>query len=55
MQYSDGIILGSPDVAPALAEHSRQSGLPLLEYDEASFADGSYMDRYNEFYDDLLK
>ena len=55
VQYSDGIILGSPDVAPALAEHSRQSGLPLLEYDEASFADGSYMDRYNEFYDDLLK
>ena len=55
MQYSDGIILGSPDVAPALAEHSRQCGLPLLEYDEASFADGSYMDRYNEFYDLLLK
>ena len=53
--YSDGVILGSPDVAPALAEHCRKSGLPLLEYEEASFADGSYMDRYNAFYDDLLK
>ena len=55
VQYSDGIILGSPDVAPDLAGHCRKSGLPLLEYEEASFADGSYMDRYNAFYDDLLK
>lgn len=54
-QYSDGIILGSPDVDPALAEHCRQSGLPLLENDEAAYADGSYMDRYNAFYDLLLK
>ena len=53
--YSDGVILGGPDVAPPLAEHCRKSGLPLLEFDEASFADGSYMDRYNAFYDDLLK
>ena len=55
VRYSDGIILGSPDVAPALADHCRKSGLPLLESDEASFADGSYIDRYNAFYDDLLK
>ena len=55
VKYSDGIILGSPDVAPDLAGHCRKSGLPLLEYEEASFADGSYMDRYNAFYDDLLK
>ena len=54
-QYSDGIILGSPDVDPSLAAHCRQSGLPLLEHDEDAFADGSYMDRYNAFYDLLLK
>ena len=55
VKYSDGVILGCPEVAPALVRHCRKSGLPLLEYDEASFADGSYMDRYNAFYDDLLK
>ena len=55
VQYSDGIILGSPDVDKNLAEYSRKSGLPLLDYDDASFADGSYMDAYNAFYDKLLK
>ena len=55
VQYADGIILGSPDVAPALGKHCHKSGLPVLDYEEGSFADGSYMDRYNAFYDDLLK
>ena len=55
VQYSDGIILGGPDVDPALEKHCRQSGLPLLDYDADSFADGSYMDRYNAFYDNLLR
>jgi len=55
VQYSDGIILGSPDVAPALVEHAGQLGLPLLPCEEESLEDGSYMDRYNAFYDDLLK
>ena len=55
VQYSDGIILGSPDVNPGLKEHCAAQGLPLLDYDPDSFADGSYMDRYNAFYDDLLK
>ena len=53
VQYSDGIILGSPDVAPELEQHCHQSGLPVLDYDPASYADGSYMDRYNAFYDQL--
>ena len=53
-QYSDGIILGAPNVDPALVEHVRGTGLPLLPFDEASFSDGSYMDNYNAFYDKLL-
>jgi hypothetical protein len=36
-------------------EYSKQSGLPLLDYNQDSFADGSYMDAYNAFYDNLLK
>jgi starch synthase len=55
VQYSDGIILGSPDVDKSLVEYSKQSGLPLLDYNQDSFADGSYMDAYNAFYDNLLK
>ena len=54
-RYSDGIILGSPDVDPALEAHCEGLGLPVLPYNAAQHADGSYMDSYNAFYDDLLK
>ena len=53
-QYSDGIILGAPDVNPALAEYVQQSGLPVLPCNEEALAEGSYMDSYNAFYDNLL-
>ncbi len=54
-QYADGIILGSAGVEKSLADHCRTLGLPLLEYQEESYADGSYMDSYNAFYDNLLQ
>ena len=53
-QYSDGIILGAPNVAPALVEHVNSLGIPVLPCDEAALSDGSYMDKYNAFYDNLL-
>lgn len=55
VQYSDGVIMADENVDPALVQHCRQSGLPLLDYEAQSFADGSYMDRYNAFYDNLLR
>ena len=54
-QYADGIIMGSEGVAPALAAHCRTLGIPVMEYDAQAHADGSYMDRYNAFYDNLLQ
>ena len=53
-QYSDGIILGAPNVDQALVEHVNTLGLPVLPCEEAALADGSYMDTYNAFYDNLL-
>lgn len=53
-QYADGIILGAPDVDPALVKHVNTLGVPVLPCEEASLADGSYMDTYNAFYDNLL-
>ena len=53
-QYSDGIILGSPDVDSALVKHVNTLGVPVLPCEEAALADGSYMDTYNAFYDNLL-
>ena len=54
-QYADGIIMGCPDVDASLKEHCSTLGVPVLPYEENTFQDGSYMDRYNAFYDDLLK
>jgi len=51
IKYSDGIIFGSGDVDPELVEFSKNSGLPILEYDATSIEDGTYADRYNAFYD----
>ena len=53
-QYSDGIILGAPNVDPALVKHVNSLGVPVLPCNEAALADGSYMDTYNAFYDNLL-
>ena len=53
-QYSDGIILGSENVAPQLVDACRKLDKPLLPFSAAALADGSYMDQYNAFYDSLL-
>ena len=52
-RYSDGVILGSEDVAPELKEYCKELSLPLLEYNEESMKDGSYIDAYNNFYESL--
>ena len=49
--YSDGVILGSGNVDPALVEFSRSLGLPVLPYDEESLASGKYIEEYDAFYD----
>ena len=54
-QYSDGIILGSAGVSEELVSSCKGLGVPVLDYDPAAIADGSYMDSYNAFYDEILK
>ena len=52
-QYADGIILGSADVVPQAVDYCKSLGLPVLPYDAAALEDGSYIDAYNRFYDQL--
>ena len=54
-QYSDGIILGSPDVKEELVNEVKALGIPVLPYDKALYSDQSYADKYNAFYDEILK
>ena len=51
--YADGIIMGSGDVAPEIAEFCGGLGMPILPYNAEALKDGSYIDDYNSFYDQL--
>ena len=53
IQYSDGVILGSEDVAPQLTDYCASLGLNVLPFNRKSISDGSYMDEYSAFYDKL--
>lgn len=52
-RYSDGIIMGSEGIDPGLASYCGTLGVPVLPYNAASVADGTYIDDYNSFYDRL--
>ena len=54
IRHSDGIIFASDKVNPEIASAGREAGLPVLEYDKDSIADGSYIDAYDKFYDQTL-
>ncbi|MBO4341321.1 MAG: glycogen/starch synthase [Bacteroidales bacterium] len=54
-QYSDGIILGSGGISDEIISYCKGLGTPVLDFDPASIANGSYMDSYNAFYDTILE
>ena len=49
--YSDGIILGAGNVHEDIVNFCKESGLPVLPYNAAAMEDGSYIEEYNNFYD----
>ena len=51
--YSDAIILGSDKVPQELIDYCAGSGLPTLPFNAAALEDGSYIEEYNRFYDQL--
>jgi starch synthase len=50
IDYSDGIIIGHPDVNPELIAYATKSNKPVLEYKTPE----EYINAYDEFYDELL-
>ena len=52
-QYSDGIILGSPDVDADIVSWCKELGLPVLPFDAEALASGRYVEQYDSFYDQL--
>ncbi len=51
--YSDGVIMGSDKVSDELVDYCRKSGIPVLPYNAESIKDGSYIEDYNSFYDQI--
>jgi len=50
IDYADGVIFGSEKINPELEDYARQSGKPVLGYQQPE----KYMDAYNEFYDEII-
>lgn len=50
VEYSDGVIVGSPKINKELRDYLGKSGKPLLEYQDES----TYVDAYSDFYDKVL-
>ena len=51
--YSDGIIFGSENIDSGIEEFCRKSGVPVLDYNAEAISNGSYIEDYNSFYDQL--
>ena len=51
--YSDVIILGAEGVDQELVDYSNELGCPVLPYNAAAMKNGSYIEDYNSFYDNL--
>lgn len=52
-QYADAVILGSKNVPEKVVAYCKERNLPILPYDAKRIEDGSYIDDYNSFYDQL--
>ena len=53
-RFSDGVILASENIPTSLVSYCRDRGLAVLKSKPKSIADGSYIDEYNAFYDQLF-
>ena len=51
IDYADGVVIASQKADASLVEYARQSGKPLLEYNNPDEAE--CFDNYNRFYEEL--
>jgi starch synthase len=50
MEYSDGVIIGSPEINGELRDHTIKSGKPHLDYHD----EDQYLEAFSDFYDRIL-
>ena len=54
VQYSDGIILGSPSFNPELEKYLAGVKIPTLPYIEVTKESKEYIEKYNEFFNKIM-
>ena len=54
VQYADAVIIGSENISPEIVEYIGSRKLPVLDFTPIDHPDGTYIQKYNEFYDKLL-
>lgn len=52
-RFSDGVVVAGENIPSSLISYCRDRGLPVTKIKAKSFTDGSYIDEYNAFYDQL--
>jgi len=52
-RYSDGIIIGAPDVDEEITDYCNELGLKISPFNQQAIDDGSYIEAYNAFYDQI--
>ena len=55
VQYSDGVILGSPEIDDQLSGYIGKLGLPVLPFMPVDAVTNTYVKKYNGFYDQILQ
>ncbi len=50
VEYSDGVIIGSPEINEELQDYADMSGKPVLEYQ----GEEQYLEAFSDFYDKIL-
>ena len=55
IQYADAVILGSDSIRSELTEFSEKRGIPVLQYFPIDHPEGTYIQKFNDFYDKLLE
>ncbi len=51
--YADGIIIASEGVDKDLQDYCKTLNIPILGYDAKAMEDGTYIDTYNSFYEQI--
>ena len=54
IQYADAVIIGSEETDPELAAFIESRKIAVLPYTPVDHPDGTYISKYNEFYDKLI-